>query len=140
MSLTQSPKKMPESRHAIDDSLVHDITTHQIETVSYQELTEALNLFQGLMVTEHDIPDFFETVDRPEHCHTVTDEAVLVLVTPVTWWELQTHADWDNTVDRAVVEAHRQQFHRIVESPETHYTTHQLETLHPVVCYLPDVD
>lgn len=125
------------SRHAINESIVKSVAGSYSDTVSYQSLTESLNLFQALLATEQEIPRFFEKLDRPEQLHECTDTYVNALVTPITWWELQAHSNWGNTMDCAVLEAHKRQFLAEVDAPTETYDDHQLTTLHPVVALLP---
>lgn len=140
MSLTHAPDQSTTARHPIDESIVRQIANDSEFSVTAQQLTESLNLLQALIVTNHDPRSFFESLDSPEIFATTNDGNGYALVTPVTWWELQTYADWDNEMDMAVLEAHRREFMSTVDTPEENYTTQTLETMHPVVSHFPQAE
>lgn len=125
------------AQHAIDPDIVRETADKYNAPVTEQKLTESLNLFQALLVTERDAQSFFTGLTRPEQLDQLTETHARALITPVTWWELQANIDWGNTLDRAVLEAHREQFLAEVETQQTEYTSQQLHTLHPIVAQIP---
>lgn len=133
MSLTTQPKQTIQSHHALSDATVETVAEDNSHDITYNELTESLNLLQALLSTEQDLQTFFSELERPEKLHELTEEHAVALITPVTWWELQAHTDWGNRMDQAILTAHKTEFIKRTTDTDATYSSHEFKTLHPIV-------